>query len=212
MINENINNLIEYSDDKKIEEELGVPISIGIIVAYLAYKAIKWLYKKFSSIEVSPQYLKYYTPLKNEFFGFLDVIDAHSDQFTMIRTSYTNNLKCQSTSGPNKEIQCVAAYIVDFPFYKVDIILSTLYDDGYDLLNLRSVEDVYKAKYTKTPELNKLIDSLRDGMVLFKSTFLELNARSINDFGVPIPYSYKDITDMMNKRIKQLSYDSTNWK
>ena len=69
MINRQINSLITESEiekQNKIEEGL---IYLGVVLAvYLIGWVISTLYEKFSRVRVSPQYLKYYSPLRNEFF------------------------------------------------------------------------------------------------------------------------------------------------
>lgn len=218
MINNNINILVNDTEQEELEE-LFIPIPplpvewwLGLLAAYVIGSFIKILYNKFSKIEVSPQYLKYYTPLKEDFFKFLNIVDKHSDEYNSIKSSIRNTeLRCKNFSAPNKELECMFAYMVDFPKYEIDIILCTLYDDGYDLMKIRTIEDIYKAEYKKTPELNELIKLLESGLVLFKSTMIDLSNRSVKEFGVPINGTFKDVTNFLNRRIKQLVIDSVNW-
>lgn len=219
MINNNIKILVNDSEQEEIEE-LYIPIPpipfewwLGLVAAYIIGTFIKILYNKFAKIVVSPKYLKYYNPLRADFFTFLDIVNKYSDEYLTIKSSIRNsNIVCKNISAPNKEIECVFAYMIDFPIYKIDIILSTLYDDGYDLIKIRTIEDIYVAEYTKTPELNQLIKSLESGLVLFKNTMLELSNKSIDEFGVPINGTFRDVTNFLNRRIKQLVVDSIHWK
>jgi len=223
MINNNIDNLIHDTSQKLIYIIIHLPIPaiviplewwVGVISVYFLYKLIQFLYIKFMTVRIkNKQYLKYYSPMKLDFFNFLNIVRKHTDKFSVVRTTLkAENLSCQNISRSNKELECIFNYIVWFPLYKIDVILSTLYDDGYDLIKIRTIEDIYKAEYIKTIELNELIISLKNGLELFKITMIGLNNQSINDFGIPISQTYQDVIDHYNKRIQKLVVVSIDWK
>lgn len=222
MIIDNINTLINdtsQKEEKEVKEGIhiipAIPLEIwlGMISAYLIYKLIRFLYIKFSTVHVSPQYLKYYNPLKVDFFNFLDIVKEHSDEYTVVRTTLKGeNLECEHNPSPNKELECVLDYVGWFSIYKIDVIISTLYDDGYDLVKIRTIDDIYTAKYTKTPEFNALITSLKSGVELFKSNLIQMNNQSMDEFGIPVSRTYRDFIEVCNKRIKKLVVISVDWK
>lgn len=225
MIVNNIANLIQESDliEEKLKIKWGdiislIPIPnpfgmVGFLVIWVSEIIIRLLYHKYSNVEVSPKYLKYYSPLKSDFFKFLNIIEPVTNKFSTLRVAFkSNELECKRGNTINDELNCLLYHMTKFQLIKIQIILSTLYDDKVDISGIRTLEDIYVTRYTELSALNETIISLKNGLPLYEKLLIDLNVKSINEFGVPLEYTYKDMLLLFNKAVKQIIASSSDWR
>jgi hypothetical protein len=214
-INKNIDNLIHESEQKKIEELFipTGPIGLTILAVFLIFIFIRMLYRAFSKVHVPDHLQKYFRPFQDDFYEFIGILEQHTDQFTHVRSYYKGEdaTTCGSISAVNKEYECLVGILYQMQLIKLDIILSTLYDDKVDLLDIKSLDTLYTAKYPTVTALNGLISSLQSSLAQLKTTVLQVSKESLNEFNVPIAFSYKDFELYLNRRIRQIAAQSTQW-
>lgn len=210
-INKNIDGLIHESEQKKITEDF--MIAAAFLAVYLFIVFIRILYRAFSKVRVPDNLQKYFRPFQDDFYEFLGILEQHTDQFTHVRSYYKgeNATTCGSISAANKEYECLVGILYQMQLIKLDIILSTLYDDKVDLLDIKSLDVLYTTKYPNTPALNGLIASLQSSLIQLKSTVLQVSKESLDEFNIPIAFSFKDFELYLNRRIRQIAAQSTQW-
>lgn len=214
---ENLINEIKPLDNIKEFEIPYIPpedFLVGGITTFAGLVLVNSLYNYYSKVRVSPGLLKFYNPMKDDFFEFLTIVEKYTNEYSYIRSSFNEEkIVCRPTNVTNKEIKCLMLYLMDFQFAKIEIIISTLYNDNYDLISIRNLENLFQVKYSKSnSEFNKLIISLKNSLTLLKTNVLELNNYALNSSGIPLSTTYKDVEVMLNKHILSLIVRSINWK